>query len=266
MLAGNGRAACDGGVSRSIRRAVVQAEGGLAGWEHAGHAARSHIERARPVRASGAPPSRESHRFLSTRPVAEGDGYSWVSSEQMTSATTTVTSPPSVSRSLDQFSTGWTRSRRSRRSASWVPLRALVWLSRCPERCRSGSDQIARGVADGLRDAGIRVPDEIAIVGFDNWDVMVDVARPPLTTIDPNLTLPGPVSGQPAARRHRRRRLGLGTGPAELRPGDVEPPLAAQVAGYGGGRRVGRRTTQSHGRGPEVGWWDRMNEDTRCVG
>jgi LacI family transcriptional regulator len=51
-----------------------------------------------------------------------------------------------------------------------------------------GSDQIARGVADGLRDAGIRVPDEIAIVGFDNWDVMVEGARPPLTTIDPNLT------------------------------------------------------------------------------
>lgn len=54
-----------------------------------------------------------------------------------------------------------------------------------------GSDQIARGMADGLRDAGIRVPAEIAIVGFDNWDVMVDGARPPLTTIDPNLTMLG---------------------------------------------------------------------------
>ena len=54
-----------------------------------------------------------------------------------------------------------------------------------------GSDQIARGVADGLRDAGMAVPDEIAIVGFDNWDVMVEGARPPLTTIDPNLTLLG---------------------------------------------------------------------------
>jgi LacI family transcriptional regulator len=54
-----------------------------------------------------------------------------------------------------------------------------------------GSDQIARGVADGLRDADIRVPEEIAIVGFDNWDVMAEAARPPLTTIDPNLTLLG---------------------------------------------------------------------------
>lgn len=54
-----------------------------------------------------------------------------------------------------------------------------------------GSDQIARGVADGLREAGIEVPREVAIVGFDNWDVMVEGSRPPLTTVDPNLTMLG---------------------------------------------------------------------------
>jgi hypothetical protein len=32
-----------------------------------------------------------------------------------------------------------------------------------------GSDQIARGVADSLREMGRRVPDDIALVGFDNW-------------------------------------------------------------------------------------------------
>jgi LacI family transcriptional regulator len=54
-----------------------------------------------------------------------------------------------------------------------------------------GSDQVARGVADGLREAGVDVPGEVSIVGFDNWDVMVQGSRPPLTTIDPNLTLLG---------------------------------------------------------------------------
>jgi LacI family transcriptional regulator len=54
-----------------------------------------------------------------------------------------------------------------------------------------GSDQIARGVADGLREAGVGVPAEVSIVGFDNWDVMVQGSRPPLTTIDPNLTMLG---------------------------------------------------------------------------
>jgi LacI family transcriptional regulator len=60
-----------------------------------------------------------------------------------------------------------------------------------------GSDQIARGVADGLREAGVAVPAEVSIVGFDNWDVMVQGSRPPLTTIDPNLTM----LGQLAANR-----------------------------------------------------------------
>jgi LacI family transcriptional regulator len=47
-----------------------------------------------------------------------------------------------------------------------------------------GSDQIARGVCDGLREAGRRVPDEIAVTGYDNWDVMALASRPPLTTVD----------------------------------------------------------------------------------
>ncbi len=47
-----------------------------------------------------------------------------------------------------------------------------------------GSDQIARGVCDRLRELGRRVPDDIAVTGFDNWEVMALACRPPLTTID----------------------------------------------------------------------------------
>lgn len=47
-----------------------------------------------------------------------------------------------------------------------------------------GSDQIARGVTDQLRERGIAVPQQIAVTGFDNWDVMALSSRPPLTTID----------------------------------------------------------------------------------
>lgn len=50
-----------------------------------------------------------------------------------------------------------------------------------------GSDQIARGVADSLREAGRAVPEDIALVGFDNWDVMATACRPPLTTVDMDL-------------------------------------------------------------------------------
>lgn len=60
-----------------------------------------------------------------------------------------------------------------------------------------GSDQIARGVADALRELGRRVPDDIALVGYDNWDVFATTSRPPLTTIDMGLKELGRV----AARR-----------------------------------------------------------------
>ncbi len=50
-----------------------------------------------------------------------------------------------------------------------------------------GNDLIARGVVDRLRERGVRVPDDIAIVGFDNWDIIAEGTRPPLTTVDQNL-------------------------------------------------------------------------------
>ncbi len=40
---------------------------------------------------------------------------------------------------------------------------------------------------DALRDLGVRVPDDVAVVGFDNWQIIAAATRPPLTTIDMNL-------------------------------------------------------------------------------
>lgn len=51
-----------------------------------------------------------------------------------------------------------------------------------------GNDQIARGVTDTLRERGVSVPDHVAVVGYDNWDTMALAARPPLTSIDVDLT------------------------------------------------------------------------------
>jgi LacI family transcriptional regulator len=50
-----------------------------------------------------------------------------------------------------------------------------------------GSDQIASGVTEALRDAGRTVPDDVAVVGYDNWEVFAAECRPPLTTVDLNL-------------------------------------------------------------------------------
>jgi LacI family transcriptional regulator len=64
-----------------------------------------------------------------------------------------------------------------------------------PDAVFCGNDQIARGVADALRDRDLRVPDDVAIVGFDNWPVMVEAARPPLSSIDMNLSELGREAG-----------------------------------------------------------------------
>jgi LacI family transcriptional regulator len=64
-----------------------------------------------------------------------------------------------------------------------------------PDALFCGNDQIARGMADALRERGISVPSDVAIVGFDNWDVMVLAARPPLTSIDMNLKALGREAG-----------------------------------------------------------------------
>ncbi len=58
------------------------------------------------------------------------------------------------------------------------------------------SDKLARGAVDALRDAGMRIPDDIAVVGFDNWDAMVAGARPQLTSVDPNLRLVGSLAAR----------------------------------------------------------------------
>jgi LacI family transcriptional regulator len=50
-----------------------------------------------------------------------------------------------------------------------------------------GSDQVARGAMDALRERGVRVPDDVAVMGFDNWEVVAADTRPPLTSVDMNL-------------------------------------------------------------------------------
>jgi LacI family transcriptional regulator len=65
-----------------------------------------------------------------------------------------------------------------------------------PDALFCGNDQIARGAADALRELGIRIPQDVAIVGFDNWDVMTDACRPALSSVDMNLRLLGRAAGE----------------------------------------------------------------------
>ena len=65
-----------------------------------------------------------------------------------------------------------------------------------PDALFCGNDQIARGAIEGLRDLGRSAPADVAVVGFDNWEVMAEGARPSLTSVDMNLDALGRAAGE----------------------------------------------------------------------
>jgi len=101
---------------------------------------------------------------------------------------------------------------------SGIPVDAII----------CGSDQIAAGVVDAVVAAGLRVPEDVAITGFDNWAVFAQETEPPLTTVDMNLEalgvsaaqalfsaidgepLPGGVRRQPCSLVIRESTVGAG--------------------------------------------------------
>ncbi|WP_434740320.1 LacI family DNA-binding transcriptional regulator [Micromonospora sp. SH-82] len=74
-------------------------------------------------------------------------------------------------------------------SQRWGRHAARLLLSTQPDvdAIFCGNDQVAAGAADSLRDLGRRIPDDVALVGYDNWEFFAADCRPPLTTVDLNL-------------------------------------------------------------------------------
>lgn len=83
-------------------------------------------------------------------------------------------------------------------SEHWGRDAAALLLERHPDidAVFCGSDQIARGVLDIARDLGRRVPDDLAVVGYDNWEVLATNSRPELTSVDANLQQLGRIAAQ----------------------------------------------------------------------
>jgi len=75
-------------------------------------------------------------------------------------------------------------------------LDRLLASASAPDAIFCGSDLIARGVIDRLRERGIESPSTVSVVGFDNWGIIAEATRPPLTTIDMNLRQLGYEAGR----------------------------------------------------------------------
>lgn len=81
---------------------------------------------------------------------------------------------------------------------SWGSTAAQYLIKQDPsiDALFCGSDQLARGAVEALHEMGVRIPDDVAVVGFDNWEPIACATRPALTTVDMNLEAVGHYVGQ----------------------------------------------------------------------
>ncbi len=79
-----------------------------------------------------------------------------------------------------------------------------------------GNDQIARGVVWVLQSAGVAVPEQVAVLGVDNWPGGRRGPGRLLTTIDPNLGELGAAAARHLVDPGAERRAGVVTQPCTL--------------------------------------------------
>lgn len=94
-----------------------------------------------------------------------------------------------VRRSWLQHADGYTR------DGGFIAASRLFDQHRRPRAVVCANDLIAIGVIDAARVAGLRVPDDLAIIGFDNIEI-ADLVSPRLTTIDNQAAALGSASAE----------------------------------------------------------------------
>jgi LacI family transcriptional regulator len=76
---------------------------------------------------------------------------------------------------------------RSRRTAAWEREQPVLagWLRALPRPVgvMACDDDRGREVLEACRDAGLRVPEEVAVVGVDNDELLCELADPPLSSV-----------------------------------------------------------------------------------
>ncbi|MCY3717922.1 MAG: LacI family DNA-binding transcriptional regulator [Anaerolineaceae bacterium] len=86
--------------------------------------------------------------------------------------------------------------------------RRLLDRPQRPDAIFCGNDRIAMGVFDALRKCGLRIPQDVAVIGFDNMELIAAHSRPGLTT----MALPHHEMGRLAMELLNRRFEGDSTG------------------------------------------------------
>jgi len=95
--------------------------------------------------------------------------------------------------------TGWFDSMGNLRPDQADPFKALrAWLSKLPKPCAlfAVQDSIAVAVIEAAQELGIRVPEDIAVLGADNSTTLCQLANPNLSSIELALEEIGRAAGQ----------------------------------------------------------------------
>lgn len=67
--------------------------------------------------------------------------------------------------------------------AGYDLARAMLELPDRPTALFCGTDRMAMGAFDAIREASLRIPEDVAVVGFDDQEIVAAYLRPALTTI-----------------------------------------------------------------------------------
>jgi LacI family transcriptional regulator len=127
---------------------------------------------------------------------------------------------------------GYVRSGQFRYEDGLVEGTALLALPQPPTAIFAGNDETALGVLEAARAHGLRVPEELSVVGFDDTE-SARVASPPLTTVAQPLQQMGAVALRTALRLAAGERVDshhveLATGLVVR--GSTAPPPTAHTA------------------------------------
>jgi LacI family transcriptional regulator len=97
----------------------------------------------------------------------------------------------------------------------------LLALSQPPTAIQCYTDRMAMGAYRAIRHAGMRIPDDLSVIGFDNQDQIAPWLDPPLTTMQ----LPHEAMGSWAVEHLLRVLSGEADGPRQQR---MECPLVVR--------------------------------------
>lgn len=82
-----------------------------------------------------------------------------------------------------EFDASLVRHADGRASGGYRCALELMRTARPPTAIFCGNDETAMGAYEALKELGLRIPDDVAVVGFDNQEIIAAQLRPPLSTV-----------------------------------------------------------------------------------